>query len=83
MVFLELLARHGDPAMAADQLGLPLFLPFRHCDADPASAAEWLAAMNYALERLRSRVLAALLNDTPRRPTKRASRCARRPSDRA
>jgi hypothetical protein len=61
MAFLELLARHGDPAVAADQLGLPLFVLFRHRDADPAFAAEWLAAVNYAWERVESRVLAALL----------------------
>jgi hypothetical protein len=59
--FLELLARHGDPAVAADQLGLPLFVLFRHRDADPAFAAEWLAAVQYAWERVESRVLAALL----------------------
>ena len=64
MAFLELLARHGDPAVAADQLGLPLFVLFRHRDADPAFAAEWLAAVNYAWERVESRVLAALLSDT-------------------
>ena len=63
MAFLELLARHGDPAVAADQLGLPLFVLFRHRDADPAFAAEWLAAVNYAWERVESRVLAALLSD--------------------
>ncbi|WP_303782867.1 hypothetical protein [Sandarakinorhabdus limnophila] len=40
MASLELLARHGDPAVAADQLGLPLFVLFRHRDADPAFAAE-------------------------------------------
>lgn len=62
MAFLELLARHGDPAVAADQLGLPLFVLFRHRDADPAFAAEWLAAVNYAWERVESRVLAALLS---------------------
>ena len=61
MAFLELLARHGDPAVAADQLGLPLFVLFRHRDADPAFAAEWLAAVQYAWERVESRVLAALL----------------------
>jgi hypothetical protein len=64
MAFLELLARLGDPAVAADQLGLPLFVLFRHRDADPAFAAEWLAAVNYAWERVESRVLAALLSDT-------------------
>ena len=64
MAFLGLLARHGDPAVAADQLGLPLFVLFRHRDADPAFAAEWLAAVNYAWERVESRVLAALLSDT-------------------
>jgi hypothetical protein len=37
---------------------------FRHRDADPAFAAEWLAAVNYAWERVESRVLAALLSDT-------------------
>ena len=61
MAFLELLARHGDPAVAADELGLPLFMLFRHRDADPAFAADWLAAVNYAWERVESRVLAALL----------------------
>jgi hypothetical protein len=61
VAFLELLARHGDPAVAADQLGLPLFVLFRHRDADPAFAAEWLAAVQYAWERVESRVLAALL----------------------
>lgn len=64
MAFLELLARHGDPALAADELGLPLFVLFRHRDADPAFAAEWLAAVNYAWERVESRVLAALLDNT-------------------
>ena len=62
MAFLELLARHGDPAVAADQLGMPLFVLFRHRDADPAFATEWLAAVNYAWERVESRVLAALLD---------------------
>ena len=62
MAFVELLARHGDPAVAADHLGLPLFVLFRHRDADPAFAAEWLAAVNYAWERVESRVLAALLD---------------------
>lgn len=61
MAFLELLARLGDPAVAADQLGLPLFVLFRHRDADPTFATEWLAAANYAWERVESRVLAALL----------------------
>ena len=61
--FLELLARHGDPAVAADELGLPLFVLFRHRDADPVFAAEWLAAVGYAWERVESRVLAALLSD--------------------
>lgn len=64
MAFVELLARHGDPAVAADQLGLPLFMLFRQRDADPSFAAEWLAAVNYAWERVESRVLAALLEDT-------------------
>ena len=68
MAFLELLARHGDPAVAADQLDLPLFVLFRHRDADPAFAAEWLAAVNYAWERVESRVLAALLSDTTDTP---------------
>lgn len=68
MAFLELLARHGDPAVAADQLGLPLFVLFRHRDADPAFAAEWLAAVNYAWERVESRVLAALLSDVADAP---------------
>lgn len=63
LAFLELLARHGDPAVAADQMGLPLFVLFRHRDTDPAFAAEWLAAVNYAWERVESRVLAALLAD--------------------
>lgn len=63
MAFLELLARHGDPAVAADELGLPLFMLFRHRDADPAFAAEWLAAVGYAWERVESRVLAALLSN--------------------
>ena len=63
MAFLESLARHGDPAVAADRLGLPLFVLFRHRDSDPAFAAEWLAAVNYAWERVESRVLAALLGD--------------------
>lgn len=63
MAFLELLARLGDPAAAADELGLPLFVVFRHRDADPAFAAEWQAAVNYAWERVESRVLAALLGD--------------------
>lgn len=63
MAFLELLARHGNPAVAADQLGLPLFVLFRHRDADPAFAAEWLAAVQYAWERVESRLLAALLSD--------------------
>jgi hypothetical protein len=62
MAFLELLARHGDPAVAADALGLPLYVLFRHRDADPAFAAEWLAAVQYAWERVESRVLAALLD---------------------
>jgi hypothetical protein len=59
--FLEKLARQGDPAVAADELGLPLFVLYRHRDADPVFAAEWLAAVNYAWERVESRVLAALL----------------------
>jgi hypothetical protein len=63
LAFLELLARHGDPAVAADQMGLPLFVLFRHRDTDPTFAAEWLAAVNYAWERVESRVLAALLSD--------------------
>ncbi len=86
MAFLELLSRKGDSAKATDQLGLPLFVLFRHRDAGPAFTAEWLAAVNavnYALELVEGRALAALLNATPRRPTKRASRCARRPCDRA
>lgn len=59
--FLDLLARHGDPAMAADRLGLPLMLLYGHRDADPAFAAEWQAAMGYAWEQVEGRVLAALL----------------------
>ena len=77
MAFLELLARHGDPAVAADQLGLPLFVLFRHRDADPAFAAEWLAAVNYAWERVESRVLAALLSDTTQ-PTDEVGKPARK-----
>jgi hypothetical protein len=68
MAFLELLARRGDPAVAADELGLPLLVLFRHRDADPAFAAEWTVAVGYAWERVESRVLAALLAhvaDTP------------------
>ena len=61
LAFLEQLSRCGDPAVAADQLGLPLFEAFRYRDADPAFAADWLAAVNYAWERVESRVLAALL----------------------
>lgn len=64
MAFLELLARRGDPAMAADELGLPLFVLFRHRDANPTFAAEWAAAVGYAWERVESRVLAELLNRT-------------------
>ena len=79
--FLELLARHGDPAVAADQLGLPLFVLFRHRDADPAFAAEWLAAVNYAWERVESRVLAALLSDTDAETGDKAGdRAARKPA---
>jgi hypothetical protein len=59
--FLELLARHGDPAVAADALDLPLLVLLRHRDADPAFAADWLAAVNYAWELLESRVLAGLI----------------------
>jgi hypothetical protein len=59
--FLELLARVGDPALAADRLGLPLMLLYSHRDADPVFAAEWQAAMGYAWEQVESRVLAALL----------------------
>lgn len=76
MAFLELLARHGDPAVAADELGLPLFVLFRHRDADPAFAAEWLAAVNYAWERVESRVLAALLSDTTDEAGKPAGKTA-------
>lgn len=61
LAFLEQLSRCGDPAVAADQLGLPVFELFRYRDADPTFAAEWLAAVNYAWERVESRVLAALL----------------------
>ena len=61
LAFLEQLSRCGDPAVAADQLGLPVFELFRYRDADPIFAAEWLAAVNYAWERVESRVLAALL----------------------
>ena len=61
LAFLEQLSRCGDPAVAADQLGLPVYELFRYRDADPAFAAEWLAAVNYAWERVESRVLAALL----------------------
>lgn len=61
LAFLEQLARHGDPAIVADQLGLPLLVLFRHRDADPQFAAEWQAAVNYAWERVESRVLASLL----------------------
>ena len=77
MAFLELLARHGDPAVAADQLCLPLVVLFRHRDADPAFAAEWLAAVNYAWERVESRVLAALLSDTTQ-PTGEVGKPARK-----
>jgi hypothetical protein len=59
--FLEQLARAGDPALAADRLGLPLMLLYSHRDADPVFAAEWQAAMGYAWEQVESRVLAALL----------------------
>lgn len=61
LAFLEQLARCGDPAVAADQAGLPLFEAFRYRDADPGFGAEWQAAVNYAWERVESRVLAALL----------------------
>jgi hypothetical protein len=59
--FLELLARHGDPAVAAERLGLPLMLLYRHRDADPRFAAEWQSALGYAWEQVETRVLAALL----------------------
>lgn len=61
LAFLEQLARCGDPAVAADQAGLPLFEAFRYRDADPNFGAEWQAAVNYAWERVESRVLAAML----------------------
>ncbi len=64
LAFLELLARHGDPAVAADALGLPLLVLLRHRDADPAFAADWQAAVNYAWELLESRMLAAMLNQS-------------------
>lgn len=59
--FLDLLARHGDPALAAERLGLPLMLLYRHRDADPLFAAEWQAALGYAWEQVETRVLATLL----------------------
>jgi hypothetical protein len=60
-VFLDLLARHGDPALAAAHIGLPLLQLYRYRDADPAFAAEWQTALSYAWERVESGVLAALL----------------------
>lgn len=72
MLFLEQLARHGDPAIVADQMGLPLLVLFRHRDADPAFAAEWQAAVNYAWERVESRVLAFLLGQFGNDEAKRA-----------
>ena len=62
--FLELLARRGDPAVAADELGLPLLVLLRHRDTDPAFAADWQAAVNYAWELLESRVLAGLISQS-------------------
>lgn len=59
--FLDLLTRAGDPAVAADALGLSLVQLFRLRDADPSFAAEWQAAVGYAWERVESRVLAELL----------------------
>ncbi|WP_310476175.1 hypothetical protein [Sandarakinorhabdus sp.] len=59
--FLEQLIRLGDPALAADAVGLPLMQLFRQRDADPRFAAGWQAALGYAWERLESRVLAELL----------------------
>ncbi len=64
--FLDLLARHGDPALAADRLGLPLMLLFRHRDTDPVFAAEWQSAVGYAWEQVETRVLATLLEQLGR-----------------
>lgn len=64
--FLDLLARHGDPAQAADRLGLPLMLLFRHRDMDPVFAAEWQSALGYAWEQVETRVLATLLEQLGR-----------------
>jgi hypothetical protein len=62
--FLELLARSGDPAVAATALGLPLMVLLRHRDDDPGFAAEWTAAVNHAWELLESRMLGALLQQS-------------------
>ncbi|WP_156254380.1 hypothetical protein [Sandarakinorhabdus oryzae] len=72
MLFLEQLARHGDPAIVADQMGLPLLVLLRQRDADPAFAAEWRAAVNYAWERVECRVLAFLLGQGGDDEAKRA-----------
>jgi hypothetical protein len=61
IVFLDGLARTGDPGMAAEQAGLPLLQLYRQRDAEPAFAAEWQAALGYAWEQVETRVLAALL----------------------
>lgn len=62
--FFEQLIRLGDPALAADAVGLPLMPLFRQRDADPRFAASWQSALGYAWERLESRVLAELLART-------------------
>ena len=61
LAFLDQLCRTGDPALAADALGLSLTQLFRMRETDAEFAAQWQAALGFAWERVEHRVLATLL----------------------
>ncbi len=63
LVFLDALARSGDPAVAAAQLGISLFEACRLRDADADFAAQWQEAIAMAWERVESRLLSVLLSE--------------------
>ncbi|MBU6165059.1 MAG: hypothetical protein KGQ52_02880 [Alphaproteobacteria bacterium] len=63
LVFLDALARSGDPAVAARGLGISVFDAYRVRDADAEFAAQWQDAITIAWERVENRLLSELLSE--------------------
>ncbi|OSZ69141.1 hypothetical protein CAP39_10130 [Sphingomonas sp. IBVSS1] len=63
LVFLDALARCGDPAVAARELGVSVFDAYRVRDADAEFAAQWQEAITIAWERVENRLLSELLSE--------------------